>query len=130
MNKNVKPRGSHSHSINVFFWNFWKVPRKTMVDLQFYQKWSLSLKKFLNTSSHLTPKPIKYHSFHIFSYLEQICWNTYLKRPKQWAGHCFDDSYERWISVCFLSCYMNFFFPQINIKKQTVLLFRDQQGET
>ena len=99
-----------------------------MVDLQFYQKWSLSLNKFLNTSSHLTPKPKKYHSFHIFSYLEEICWNTYLKRLKQGAGHCFDDLYERWISVYFFSCYMNFFSSNEHKKANCPVVQRSARG--
>ena len=131
MNKNIKPRGSHSHSINVIFLKLLKSSQENDGRLAVLPE-VISIAEQI--SEHLVTPDSKTQKVSLFSYFF-LSWGNLLKyifeEPQAVSGTLlFNDLYERWISVYFFSSYMNFFFPQMNIKKQTVLLFRDQQGET
>ena len=129
MNKNIKPRGSHSHSINVIFLKLLKSSQENDGRLAVLPE-VISIAEQI--SEHLVTPDSKTQKVSLFSYFF-LSWRNLLK-------YIFEETQARsgtllwWLvwtlNKCFFFLLYELFFPQMNIKKQTVLLFRDQQGET
>ena len=130
MNKNVKTRGSHSHSINVIFLKLLKSSQENDGRLAVLPEViSIAEEVF---ERRVTPDS-ETQKVSLFSYFF-LSWGNLQKYIFE-ETQAVSGTLLWWLVWTLNKCLFFFllyelFFPQMSIKKQTVLLFRDQQGET